>query len=175
MSEVRVDAEPTPNDISAAVWGDVLGGWRVFAPLITGGAFALMMSVLVPWQHTLEGVIRLIEMGVFFGAGMSLYLAALFWIGARRLSAAPGMLDKVSFVFSEAGLEASSPRRSVRADWTYWRRAYETNSVLVVCGQANAFYVLPKRQLAPHVLRSLRSLLRQALNGRVRFQSETAA
>lgn len=171
MSAVEVDAYPTSEDISSAYWADVFG--RLLWPMMSGIPFALLTMVGRGFDDVLQAVAVFAFMALGFSAALTAWFLLLFWwFGARRLLSLPGIVDHTSYVFGADGVEVRSERRSVKADWAFWSRAYETAKVLVLCDHSAGFFVLPKRQMEDGVLQALRSFLRAGLKGRVRFKGK---
>ena len=168
MSAVRVDVTPTPSDIAAAYWGDVLTLRRMLPLLLSGPVFALFMAILLPFRVQ-DPIAVFAGQALFFSTFFTVWMLFLFWLGLGRVVRVPGMMDRTSYELDDAGVHVRSEHQDIRTDWSYWRRAYETRSVLVLCGPLSVFHVLPKAQVGAS-LPSLRSLLRANLAGRVRLQ-----
>ena len=79
--------------------------------------------------------------------------------------------ERVHYVFSESGIEATAPSFSGRTAWQNVYKAYETKTNFLAFISKNMMYVIPKRCFAnAEQVASFKSLLRSQLDAKAKWK-----
>ncbi len=129
------------------------------------GIIQILMHAYSPTDTSdyLTGVTTLaIGIGLIYG---------LTYGQARAAMKNPSFQKPLMLSFSKDGVELSGAHAAGRVDWVLIKGAFETKRFIFV-KQRGMFYLVPKAQITPSEVASIRDLLRSHLPGKVKLRRD---
>lgn len=168
---ITVEVTRTQRDYFEGVMANLIswpwGFLRLFIPPLIGMTAIYMTSDYLPLGERLNETFGL---GSILLGFMFLLTALIVGWSAWRAWSAPGALDRITYTFTPEGFGVKTAMGEGQTKWAIWKRASETQSVILIRHQLNMMHILPKRDIDPATLTKLKALLRRVLKGRVQFQ-----
>lgn len=102
------------------------------------------------------------------GFTLALFAGLILWSSWRSWGS-PGALDRIKYTFTDDALAIEAKMGAGESKWAIWKRAFETQNLILIRHQLNMIHILPKRDIDAATQERLKALLRRVLEGRVQF------
>ena len=76
----------------------------------------------------------------------------------------PGVLDPITYTFTQNGVTAQYTNATNQADWSLVKGCYETSEFIFIKMQRGSFHLVPLRQVTNQQVAALRGALRTHLS-----------
>ena len=105
--------------------------------------------------------------GVYAGAGALiigvLSFGLIVYLSVRTTIKTPGVLDPITYTFTQDGVTAQYTKGMNQADWSLVRGCYETSRFIFIKMQRGTFHLVPLPQVTSEQATALRAILRTHL------------
>ena len=130
----------------------------IYPLLLLSGIWSLRESDSF-WANLLPSVVLVITFG------------AVYFNTKKQMASNRALSERVHYVFSENGIEATAPSSSGQTGWQNVYKAYETKTNFLIFISKNMMYVIPKRCFADaEQVASFKSLLRSQLDAKAKWK-----